>query len=142
MSRSLHRLHVAIAWLLVGAIVVQTFLAGVAMGNFGGDGNFGAHAAFGHIAIGLLALALVLSVVAARLDRRSTAMAFGLLLLYFVQASLPELRGLVPMLAALHVANALLLFAAALWYATHALGRLRKGKQTMPEAVYDRHHAH
>jgi hypothetical protein len=135
MRTSLHRLHVAIAWLLVGAIVVQAFLAGVAMSNFGGDSNFAAHAAFGHIAIGLLALALVLTVVVARLGRRTTALAFGLLLLYFIQASLPELRALVPAVAALHVANALLFFAVALLYAVRALRGVRETRHAVAEAA-------
>jgi hypothetical protein len=134
MSTGLHRLHVAIAWLLVGAIVVQAFLAGVAMSNFGGDSNFAAHAAFGHIAIGLLALALVLTVVAARSGRRTTGLAFGLLVLYFIQASLPELRALVPTVAALHVANALLFFAVALWYAVRALRGVHETRHAVAEA--------
>jgi hypothetical protein len=113
-------LHVATSWLFVLVICVQVFLAGAAMTNLGGDGDFSLHVGFGHSAIGLAALAVVVTAVIGGMPRRDTAIAFGLLLLYFVQATLPVLRELVPMLAALHALNALLLFGAAVWYARRA----------------------
>jgi hypothetical protein len=123
MRTLLRRVHVLACWLLVGAIAVQVFLAGAAMPNFGGSGDFGAHAEFGFTVVGLLALAVVLSAVAAGVDRRGTAIAFGLLLLYFVQTALPALRGTLPEAAALHPVNALLLFALATWYAWRGQAR-------------------
>lgn len=110
-------LHVVTSWLFVLVIGVQVFLAGAAMTNLGGSGDFALHITFGHTAVGLAALAVVVTAVIGGMPRRDTAIAFGLLLLYFVQSALPALRELVPMLAALHTLNALLLFGAAVWYA-------------------------
>jgi hypothetical protein len=110
-------LHVATSWLFVLVICVQVLLAGAAMTNLGGDGDFSLHVGFGHSVVGLAALAVVVTAVIGGMPRRDTAIAFGLLLLYFVQATLPVLRELVPMLAALHALNSLLLFGAAVWYA-------------------------
>lgn len=118
--------HSVAGWLLVAAIAIQVFLAGAAMANLGGSGDFSLHIEFGHIVVGLAALAVVVTAVAAGVPRRDTVLAFGLLVLYFVQTALPALRDVLPLLAALHAANALLLFAAALWYARRAssgLGR-------------------
>jgi hypothetical protein len=110
-------LHVATSWLFVLVICVQVLLAGAAMTNLGGDGNFALHVGFGHSVVGLAALAVVVTAVVGGVPRRDTAIAFGLLLLYFVQTALPAFSQVLPMLAALHALNALLLFAAALWYA-------------------------
>jgi hypothetical protein len=125
MRRRLRLAHALAAWLLVGGILIQVLLAGTAMRNLGGTGNFGLHVEFGYTAVGLLALAVVLTAVAAGVDRRSTAIALGLLLLYFVQTLLPALRSVLPAMAALHVVNALLLFALALFYALRTWQRLR-----------------
>jgi hypothetical protein len=110
-----------LAWLFAGCIVVQVFLAGLALLNFGGNGDFSLHAEFGYTGVGLLALAVVLTAVAAGVDRRGTAISFGMLVLYFVQTALPALWPLLPAMAALHPVNALFLFALALWYARRAM---------------------
>ncbi|HUG30316.1 MAG TPA: DUF6220 domain-containing protein [Candidatus Limnocylindria bacterium] len=111
------RIHTATAWLLVASIVVQVFLAGSALVSLGGTGDFGAHIDFGYTAVGLIALAVVLTAVAARAPQRDIAISFGILLLYVVQTALPAFRGSATWLAALHPVNALLLFAATVWYA-------------------------
>ena len=41
-------LHVLAAVVFVATIVIQVFLAGAAIGNLGGSGDFGAHIAFGY----------------------------------------------------------------------------------------------
>lgn len=46
--------------------------------------------------------------------------AFGLLVLYVVQATLPQARASVPFVAALHPLNAMVLFGLAVWYAWRA----------------------
>jgi hypothetical protein len=117
MRPTLQRLHVAASWLLVVGIVAQVMLAGLALGNLGGSGDFSLHVEFGYTGIGLLALAVVLTAVGAGVDRRGVAISFGLLALYFVQTTLPALRGVLPIGAALHPVTALLLFGLATWYA-------------------------
>src|SRR5258705_4347421 len=56
----LERLHAAVAALFVVAIVVQVFLAGAALANLGGSGNFATHIEFGYTWIGIVALAVLL----------------------------------------------------------------------------------
>jgi len=114
------RLYLAAAWLFVASIVVQVFLAGAAISNLGGSGNFDTHAAFGYTVVGLLALAVLLTAVLSGLPRREIGIAFGLLLLYVFQTILPSFKGSTPWIAALHPVNALMLFAVAIWVAWRA----------------------
>ena len=113
----LARLHAAAAALFVAAIVTQVFLAGVALANLGGSGDFSAHIEFGYVWVGLASLALVLTANAARRPRRDVGIAVGLLVLYIVQTMLPNARTSAPWVAALHPVNALFLFGLAVWYA-------------------------
>lgn len=117
----LSRVHAAAAVIFVAAIVVQVFLAGAALANLGGSGNFATHIEFGYTGIGIAALLLVVTALGARRPRRDIGIAVGLLLLYIVQTVLPTFRASAPMLAALHPVNALLLFAVAAWYARRTL---------------------
>ena len=110
-------LHVATGWLFVLVIAIQVLLAGAAITNLGGSGNYSLHVDFGHGVIGVVALALVVTSVVGGVPRRDSAICFGLLLLYFVQAVLPAFASVIPIVAALHVLNALFLFAGAAWYA-------------------------
>jgi hypothetical protein len=114
MARSLHALA---AWLLAASVIVQAFLAGAAMTNLGGDGDFGAHIGFGYSVPGLLALIVLLTAIVARLGRTQVALSVGLLVLYIVQTSLPFAKADAPLVAALHPANAFLLFAGAVYVA-------------------------
>jgi hypothetical protein len=113
----LDRLHAAAAALFVVAIVIQVFLAGTALANLGGSGDFSAHIEFGYLWVGLASLALVLTAIAARRPRRDVGIAVGLLVLYIVQTTLPNARTSAPWIAALHPVNALFLFGLAVWYA-------------------------
>jgi hypothetical protein len=116
----LRQLHAATSWLFVGAILVQVFLAGSAILNLGGSGDFGPHIEFGYTAVGIIALAVLLTAVAARAARRDVAIALGLLVLYIIQTTLPAFRASIPAVAALHPVNAMLLFGLSAWYARHA----------------------
>lgn len=116
----LERLHAAVAGLFVVAIVVQVFLAGAALANLGGSGNFATHIDFGYTGIGIAALALVLTALAARRPRREVGIALALLALYILQTALPSFRSSAPWVAALHPVNALFLFGLAAWYARRA----------------------
>ncbi len=117
------RVHGLAAWLLVVGIVIQVFLAGAALVNLGGSGDFSAHSQFGYTAVGILALAVLLTAVAARRPGVDIGATFGMLLLYVLQTALPQFRASIPMIAALHPVNAMLLFGLAVWYAWRATGR-------------------
>jgi hypothetical protein len=114
---ALLRVHAAAAAIFVGALVVQVFLAGLAIANLGGSGNFSTHIEFGYTWIGIAALALVVTVFVARRPRRDVGVVAAILVVYVVQTLLPGLRSSSPALAALHPVNALLLFGLAAWYA-------------------------
>ena len=116
----LRQLHAWLASAFVAAIVVQVFLAGAALANLGGSGDYSTHVGFGYSVVGIAALLLVLSAIAARRSRREVATTIGLLLLYIVQTMLPSARASVPFVAALHPLNAMVLFGLAAWYARRA----------------------
>jgi hypothetical protein len=117
---ALRRLHVAVAILYVVAILAQVFLAGAAISNLGGSGNFAPHVEVGYTWIGLASLLLVVSAIVARRPRREVGYTLAILALYIVQTILPVLKTSVPAIAALHPVNALFLFALAAWYARRA----------------------
>lgn len=121
MREILRQVHAAAAWLLVAGIVVQVFLAGAAIANLGGSGDFSTHIAFGYEAVGLLFLLVLVAAIAARRGRRDIGLAFGLLVLYVIQTMLPSFKASAPWLAALHPVNAMLLFGLSVWYARRAL---------------------
>ncbi len=116
----LQRVHVAAAVVFVAAIIVQVFLAGTALAQLGGSGDFAAHAEFGYTWVGFAALAVVVTALLARRPRRDVLACVGLVVLYIVQTALPSARGSMPAIAALHPLNAMVLFVVAIWYARHA----------------------
>jgi hypothetical protein len=111
------RVHALAAVVFVVAIVVQVFLAGTAIANLGGSGNFETHIEFGYTWMGIATLVLVVTALAARRPRRDVGITLGILALYVIQTVLPNFRTSTPALAALHPVNALLLFGIAAWYA-------------------------
>jgi hypothetical protein len=121
MASGVRWLHAAAAWVFVAAIIVQVFLAGAAMANLGGSGDFGAHIEFGYFAVGLLALVVLITSLVARMGRRQMGISAALLILYIVQTVLPSFRTTSPAIAALHPVNALLLFGLAVFVARRAL---------------------
>jgi len=60
---------------------------------------------------------VVLTAVVAPLGRNQIALSVGLLVLYVIQTSLPYAKTSTPIIAALHPANAFLLFLGAIWVA-------------------------
>ena len=116
MQGTFRQVHAWVAWGFVASIVVQVFLAGLAIPQLGGNGNFGTHQGFGY-AMGLVALALVITAVAARAGRRRIQQSLGLLVLYVVQTILPNLDPGLSIAAALHPLNAMILFVLSIWYA-------------------------
>jgi len=103
------RLHPWLAWLFVAAVLVQVFLAGLAI--FGATEGFALHTEFGYTVIGLITLAVLLTAVAGGLARLEIGLSLLLLGLYVVQTVLPAARASAPVLAALHPVNAIVLFA-------------------------------
>jgi len=108
-----------LAWLIVAAILVQVWLAGSAIPQLGGNGNFMNHQSFGYL-IGLLFLVQLVVAVLARPGRRIVGIAAGLLVLYVIQSSLPYMDPGLPAVAALHPVNALVMFGVQIWYARQA----------------------
>ena len=53
--------HIGAAWLFVAGVLLQGYLAGAALAQLGGSGDFGTHIAVGYTVMGLLALAVLLS---------------------------------------------------------------------------------
>ncbi len=102
--------HAVLAWALVAAVVVQVFLAGLAITNLGGTGDFAAHIEFGYTWVGLAALASLIAAVVARPGRGHLLWVTGVFILYVVQTLLPGLTETSPIFGALHPVNALLLF--------------------------------
>lgn len=115
------QLHAVAAWLVVGAIVVQVLLAGLAIAQLGGSGSFITHVDAGRL-FGIAFLLPVVTALVARVGRRRVLQAAGLLGLFVVQMFLPYMDdelGL-PIVAALHPVNSLLLFWLAVLYARAA----------------------
>jgi hypothetical protein len=123
MQSVMRQIHAAVAWLLVGSIVVQVWLAGAAIPQLGGGGNFENHRNLGY-AIGFITLALVLTALPSGLGRRRVLQSLGILGLYIVQSSLPYMGA--NAIEALHPVNAVVLFVVALVYA-RAVWRERAG---------------
>ena len=103
------RLHPWLAWLFVAAVLVQVFLAGLAI--FGATDGFAWHVDFGYTVLGLITLGVLLAAVIGGLGRAAIGLSLLLLVLYVVQTALPQARASMPALAALHPVNAFLLFA-------------------------------
>jgi uncharacterized protein DUF6220 len=116
---SWRRLHAWTAILWVVAIIVQVFLAGQAIGNLGGSGDFATHRDVGYT-IGIVQVIALVLAFPARMSGRDKAISAGLLVLYIVQTLLPGFRTGPTFLAALHPLNAMVLFTLSIWYARHA----------------------
>ena len=111
---NLRALHAATAVVFAASLVVQVFLAGLAIPQLGGNGSFATHRDFGYL-IGVITLLVLVTAVIARMGRRRIGQAAGLLGLYVVQSSLPYIG--IGAIEALHPVNAVVMFAFAAWYA-------------------------
>ncbi len=110
-------LHAIAALVFVAAIIVQVFLAGAAMLQLGGSGDFRSHVDFGYSIVGIAALALLVTAFVAKVGRRRIGIAALLFVLYIVQTLLPAAKGSIPAISALHPVNAMVMFALASWFA-------------------------
>jgi len=107
-----------LAWLYVASLLIQVFLAGLAV--FNDPATFRIHVSFGQIVVGLLSLLLPIVAWVGRLP--SVRLAAGVLLFYLVQTVLPEVRASYPVVAALHPVLALGLF----WLAARLASQARR----------------
>jgi hypothetical protein len=114
MQQLSRQVHAGVAWLLVGAIVVQVWLAGMAIPQLGGTGSFENHRNLGYL-IGLVTLVLFLTSLPTGLGRRRILQSLGILGLYIVQSSLPYMGANV--IEGLHPVNAVVMFVVSLVYA-------------------------
>ena len=114
MRQIARQIHAWVAWLLVASILVQVWLAGTAIPQLGGNGNFETHRNVGY-GIGLITLALFLTALPSGLGRRRILQSLGILGLYIVQSSLPYMG--VNAIEALHPVNAIVMFVVSLLYA-------------------------
>lgn len=111
----IRQLHAGVAWLLVGSILIQVWLAGSAIPQLGGQGSFATHRDFGY-AIGVICLVLFLTAIPTGLGRRRRILqSLGILGLYIVQSSLPYMGA--NAIEALHPVNAVVMFVVSLLYA-------------------------
>lgn len=131
MQSVMRQVHAAVAWLLVGAIVVQVWLAGMAIPQLGGGNNdFSTHRNVGYL-IGLITLVLFVTALPTGLGRRRILQSLGIFGLFIVQSSLPYM-GVAP-IEALHPVNAVLMFVVSLVYA-RAVWRERSTTTAAPAA--------
>jgi len=101
--------YVSVAWIILAAVIVQFFLAG--MGVFSGPSNFEAHASFGYT-ISFVTLLELLVAFVARLPWRTIGLTALLpLLIGFQSLFIAFWHSGLPTLAALHVINGLGIFA-------------------------------
>ena len=120
MLRSARVIHAVLAWALVVAVVIQVFLAGLAIANLGGSGDFDFHIEFGYTWVGLIALASLISALVARPGRQHLLWVTAVFVDYIIQTLLPGLKSVSPAFGALHPVNALLLFGLAVIVARRA----------------------
>lgn len=105
LSRIIYRIA---AWLFFVGVVVQVFLAGLAL--FAPTvSSWTNHVGFGYL-VGYVLLPLIVFAFIGRLPRSIKIQMGVLLLLYIIQLTLIYLRGSAPIISALHPVNAMLLF--------------------------------
>jgi uncharacterized protein DUF6220 len=114
-GRWARRLHPWLSGLFALGVLLQAFLAGAALVELGGSGDFGAHTEMGYTGMGILALLVLIAAGLGRADRAQIWGSIALFADYVVQTLLPTLRESYPIAAALHPVNAILLFVLATW---------------------------
>ena len=109
------RVHPWLAGIFALGVIVQGYLAGSALPQLGGSGDFAAHREVGYTVMGIIAL---LVLIAGGIGRGGPLAIWGsvaIFVLYIVQTLLPSMAGSSPVIAALHPANAIVLFGLSAW---------------------------
>jgi Family of unknown function (DUF6220) len=118
--------YLMVAWLFIVSLLIQVFLAGLSL--FVSGSYWDAHVGFGHTAPGLLALLMVVFALWGRLPRTSVLLTVLLFVLVIAQTEVfAGIRADVPLIAALHPVNALILFALGVGLARRAWALVRVG---------------
>lgn len=123
MVRGFRWAYAALAWLFVAGVIYQVLLAGLFL--FDPSSSSKAHIDVGYS----LSLAPVLILAAGAVGRVGSKLLWwtgALLVLAFIQASLPSLRDGAPFVAALHPVNAMLIFWLALTIGLRAWALVRE----------------
>jgi Family of unknown function (DUF6220) len=131
-TRAMRWTSVVFAWLILAAVIVQFFLAG--LGVFGGAGGFQAHVTLGYSLLFVTLIGLLLAF-AARLPWRTIGLTALLPVLVVLQSVLISAwhSGLL-VLAALHVVNGLAIFSLAGYLAVRSREYIATGKPLSVEA--------
>jgi mercuric ion transport protein len=130
-------LFAGLAWLFVVALIVQVFLAGI--GLFGVS-DLELHRGVGYN-LPIVPLLMLLLAWPARVERRTVWLALALFVVTMIQTVLPSLRGSVPLIAALHPVNALLVFYLSVVVARRSVPLVRRAPAPVmgtPEAAPER----
>lgn len=118
-TRAMRWTYLVLAWIILAAVVLQVFLAG--LGVFAGPSNFETHRLFGYTLSYVMLIAFIVAL-AARLSRRLIILAALLPILVFLQSVFILFReNGQSALAALHVVNALAIFALSGYLALQSL---------------------
>lgn len=112
--------HLVSVWLFAAGVLLQGYLAGAALAQLGGNGDFETHVGLGYSLMGLLALAVLLFALFGRMPRSHVSWSALLFVLYIVQTVLPLMRSSSPLIAALHPANAMVMLVLAVVVAVAA----------------------
>ena len=129
--RTARPIFAGLAWLFVAMVVVQVFLAGMAL--FAG-GDFATHRDFGYL-LSVSPLLVLVAAWPARAGRSTLLFAAALLIVTFGQTILPVLRADLPIVAALHPPTALLVFWMALTVARRATALARTPEDRTADAI-------
>ena len=124
------RLHPWLSGLFALGVLVQAFLAGAALAELGGSGDFASHRDFGYTAMGIIALLILIAAGLGRADRLQIWGSIALFVDYIVQTALPNFRASSPFLAALHPVNAIVLFGLATWLFVRGVRANRSSEST------------
>lgn len=112
--------HLVSAWLYAAGVLLQGYLAGSALVQLGGSGEFGTHIELGYTLMGILGIAVLVFALLGRFPRAQIGWSALLFVLYIVQTTLPAARSSAPAIAALHPANAMIMLVLAVVVAVQA----------------------
>jgi hypothetical protein len=123
-------LFAGVAVLFLVGVLVQVFLAGMAVF---GEGTWSTHVDFGY-AVGSVPLLLLLLAWPARVGRGLVWLSVATLIVAQVQTALPLAKEALPVVAALHPVNALLVFGLGVIVARRSVA-MASGREASPAAA-------
>jgi len=125
MARGAWYVYVAVLWIFLAALVIQIFVAGLAL--FSDSSQMQLHRDIGW-ALHLPVLLILIAALIARVRRPTIWWVLGLFVSGALQPLLPAFRADVPLLAALHPLNAVVLTIVTLKLALDTLPTLRAAR--------------